>query len=63
MRTDIEQRVRELGVDDAAPEHSFADRAENYYHKRPQLLALLTDLHHRYLCLADRYAQFVLWMY
>ncbi|OEL19877.1 hypothetical protein BAE44_0019106 [Dichanthelium oligosanthes] len=54
---DIEQRVRALAVDDAATDHSFAERAENYYQKRPQLLALLTDLHHRYICLADRYAQ------
>ncbi|XP_062217074.1 kinase-interacting family protein-like [Phragmites australis] len=54
---DIEQRVRALAVDEAATEHSFAERAENYYHRRPQLLALLTDLHHRYLYLADRYSQ------
>ncbi|CAL4920346.1 unnamed protein product [Urochloa decumbens] len=54
---DIEQRVRALAVDDAATEDSFAERAENYYQKRPQLVALLTDLHHRYLCLADRYVQ------
>uniref|UniRef100_A0A0D9VNH7 NAB domain-containing protein n=1 Tax=Leersia perrieri TaxID=77586 RepID=A0A0D9VNH7_9ORYZ len=60
---DIEQRVRSLAVsvpDDAAAtatDHSFAERAENYYHKRPQLLSLLTDLHHRYLYLADRYSQ------
>ncbi|RLN40160.1 hypothetical protein C2845_PM01G01440 [Panicum miliaceum] len=54
---DIEQRVRALAVDEPATDHSFADRAENYYQKRPQLLALLTDLHHRYLSLADRYAQ------
>ncbi|KAL5217957.1 hypothetical protein ABZP36_018641 [Zizania latifolia] len=63
---DIEQRVRSLVVnvpDDAAAtatDHSFAERAENYYHKRPQLLALLTDLHHRYLYLADRYTQTLL---
>ncbi|XP_037437455.1 kinase-interacting family protein-like [Triticum dicoccoides] len=64
---DIEQRVRALaaGVPDddaaaAAADHSFAERAENYYHRRPQLLALLTDLHHRYLYLADRYAQSLL---
>ncbi|CAN6290943.1 unnamed protein product [Urochloa humidicola] len=57
---DMEQRVRAVAVDEAAPEHSFAERAENYYQKRPQLLALLTDLHHRYLCLADRYAQSLL---
>ncbi|KAJ1299162.1 hypothetical protein BS78_01G511000 [Paspalum vaginatum] len=55
---DIEQRVRALAVDEAPPtEHSsFADRAESYYQKRPQLLALLSDLHHRYVCLAQRYA-------
>uniref|UniRef100_A0ACD5WF60 Uncharacterized protein n=1 Tax=Avena sativa TaxID=4498 RepID=A0ACD5WF60_AVESA len=60
---DIEQRVRSLAVnvpDDAAADHSFAERAENYYHRRPQLLALLTDLHHRYLYLADRYSQSLL---
>ncbi|WVZ55123.1 hypothetical protein U9M48_005826 [Paspalum notatum var. saurae] len=54
---DIEQRVRALAVDEAPPtEHSFADRAESYYQQRPQLLALLADLHHRYVCLAQRYA-------
>ncbi|CAN6308328.1 unnamed protein product [Urochloa humidicola] len=59
---DIEQRVRALAVDadDAAAEHSFADRADNYYQKRPQLVALLTDLHHRYLCLANHYAHSLL---
>uniref|UniRef100_A0A0E0K7Q5 NAB domain-containing protein n=1 Tax=Oryza punctata TaxID=4537 RepID=A0A0E0K7Q5_ORYPU len=63
---DIEQRVRALAVsvpEDAAAtatDHSFAERAENYYQKRPQLLALLTDLHHRYLYLADRYSQSLL---
>ncbi|KAL6645310.1 hypothetical protein ACP70R_016918 [Stipagrostis hirtigluma subsp. patula] len=60
---DIEQRVRALAVaspEEAASEHSFAARAENYYQKRPQLLALLTDLHHRYLYLADRYSQSLL---
>jgi sulfite reductase alpha subunit-like flavoprotein len=48
-------RVRALAVDaDAATaDHSFAERAENYYHKRPQLLVL----HHSYLYLAERYAQ------
>jgi hypothetical protein len=57
-RADNEQRVRALSVTDAAAtEHSFAERAENYYQKRPQLLALLTDLHHRYLYLANRYSQ------
>lgn len=36
---------------------SFAERAENYYRKRPQLLILLQDLYNRYLALADRYCQ------
>ncbi|KAM3317020.1 hypothetical protein ACQJBY_034919 [Aegilops geniculata] len=60
---DIEQRVRALAAgvpDDDAADHSFAERAENYYHRRPQLLALLADLHHRYLYLADRYAHSLL---
>ncbi|XP_062209581.1 kinase-interacting family protein-like isoform X2 [Phragmites australis] len=56
----MEQRVRALAVDEAVTEHSFAERAENYYQKRPQLLALLTDLHNRYLYLADRYSQSLL---
>lgn len=36
---------------------SFAERAENYYRKRPQLISLLQDLYNRYLNLADRYCQ------
>ncbi|XP_078448519.1 kinase interacting (KIP1-like) family protein [Wolffia australiana] len=36
---------------------SFAERAENYYRRRPELLALLHDLYHRYISLADRYSQ------
>ncbi|RWV81133.1 hypothetical protein GW17_00057476 [Ensete ventricosum] len=59
---DIEQRVQSLAVnipDNPEPD-SFAERAENYYQKRPQLIALLHDLHHRYLYLADRYSQSLL---
>ncbi|URD94435.1 KIP1-like protein, partial [Musa troglodytarum] len=59
---DIEHRVQALAV--AAPENSeadtFAERAENYYQRRPQLIALLHDLHNRYLYLADRYSQSLL---
>ncbi|CAL9089769.1 unnamed protein product [Musa textilis] len=59
---DIEHRVHALAV--AAPENSeadtFAERAENYYQRRPQLIALLHDLHNRYLYLADRYSQSLL---
>ncbi|XP_073000864.1 kinase-interacting family protein-like [Typha latifolia] len=56
---DIEQRVRTLAVSlpDEEDSDSFAERAENYYQKRPQLISLLIDLHHRYLYLADRYTQ------
>lgn len=36
---------------------SFAERAENYYRKRPQLITLLHDIYNRYLSLADRYTQ------
>ncbi|RRT48639.1 hypothetical protein B296_00052957 [Ensete ventricosum] len=56
---DIEQRVQSLAVNvpHDRESDSFAVRAENYYQKRPQLIALLYDLHHRYLYLADRYSQ------
>ncbi|XP_078161519.1 kinase-interacting family protein-like [Carex rostrata] len=56
---DIEQRIRSLEVSlpDEDETHSFAERAEHYYEKRPQLLSLLHDLHLQYLCLADRYSQ------
>ncbi|XP_057812379.1 kinase-interacting family protein-like [Salvia miltiorrhiza] len=36
---------------------SFSERANSYYHERPQLLALLDDLYNGYLSLADRYCQ------
>ncbi|KAI5662844.1 hypothetical protein M9H77_22167 [Catharanthus roseus] len=36
---------------------SFALRADAYYQKRPQLLALLQDLYNSYVSLADRYCQ------
>ena len=36
---------------------SFAERAESYYLKRPQLLGLLDDLYNGYVSLADRYCQ------
>lgn len=37
--------------------HTFAERAESYYQKRPQLLALLQDLYNGYTALSDRYIQ------
>lgn len=36
---------------------SFAEQAETYYQKRPQLLSLLQDLYNGYLSLADRYCR------
>lgn len=35
---------------------TFAERAESYYRKRPQLLALLQDLYNAYLTLSDKYS-------
>ncbi|THU65664.1 hypothetical protein C4D60_Mb05t06020 [Musa balbisiana] len=56
---DIEQRVQSLAVNvpDDPESDLFAVRAENYYEKQPQLIALLHDLHHRNLYLADRFSQ------
>lgn len=36
---------------------TFAERAESYYQKRPQLLSLLQDLYNGYITLSDRYIQ------
>lgn len=36
---------------------TFAQRAETYYRKRPQLLAFLQDLYRAYISLSDRYVQ------
>lgn len=36
---------------------TFAERAESYYRKQPQLLALLQDLYNAYVSLSDRYTQ------
>ncbi|XP_042380730.1 kinase-interacting family protein-like [Zingiber officinale] len=54
---DVEERVQALAVNvpDDSVSDSFAQRADNYYRKRPQLVALLHDLHNRYLYLANRY--------
>ncbi|KAJ0974338.1 hypothetical protein J5N97_016303 [Dioscorea zingiberensis] len=59
---DIEQRVNEVALTQPGTEESdtFADRAEFYYEKRPKLVSLLHDLHHRYVHLADRYSQSLL---
>uniref|UniRef100_A0A1D1Y2I3 Moesin/ezrin/radixin 1 n=1 Tax=Anthurium amnicola TaxID=1678845 RepID=A0A1D1Y2I3_9ARAE len=60
---ELEEKYQSLVVNNPREEDepvSFADRAENYYRKRPQLLSLLNDLYHRYLSLADRYTQTLL---
>lgn len=56
---DLEERMKMLAanVSEEDTAGSFAKRAEFYYQKRPQLLALLQDLYNNYLCLADRYCQ------
>ncbi|KAG0484207.1 hypothetical protein HPP92_008286 [Vanilla planifolia] len=53
---DFEHRMKSLTSTSSEPD-SFAERAENYYSRRPQLISLLHDLHHRYINLADRYTQ------
>nr|XP_027126165.1 kinase-interacting family protein-like [Coffea arabica] len=56
---DFDERMKMLAVnvseEDSAD--SFAKRAEEYYQKRPQLLALLQELYNGYVALADRYCQ------
>ncbi|XP_043717925.1 kinase-interacting family protein-like [Telopea speciosissima] len=56
---DLEERTKALSLN--LPEdddsHTFAERAENYYQKRPQLLSLVQDLYNGYLSLADRHCQ------
>lgn len=58
---DMDMRMKKLVansvVDDENEGDTFAQRAESYYHKRPQLLALLQDIYNAYLSLVDRYSQ------
>lgn len=57
--TDLDERMKMLTrktFKGKSPD-SFAERANSYYHERPQLLALLDDLYNGYLSLADRYCQ------
>ncbi|XP_028805552.1 kinase-interacting family protein-like isoform X1 [Neltuma alba] len=57
--TDLEERMKvlTLGVEDEEVGDTFAERAESYYQKRPQLLTLLQDLYNGYITLSDRYIQ------
>ncbi|CAA7391123.1 unnamed protein product [Spirodela intermedia] len=56
---ELEEKYQSIavGIQPGDAPDSFAERAENYYRKRPQLLSLLHDLYHRYISLADRYTQ------
>ncbi|XP_062110991.1 kinase-interacting family protein [Humulus lupulus] len=54
--SDLEERMNNLAIN-PKEEDTFAERAESYYRKQPQLLALLQDLYSAYLTLSDRYTQ------
>ena len=61
---ELEERMKMLAMNPNAEDHqqlqenegdTFAERAESYYRKRPQLLTLLQDLYNSYVTLSDRY--------
>lgn len=57
---DLEERMKVLAMgmgEDEDTGDTFAERAESYYQKRPQLLTLLQDLYNGYITLSDRYIQ------
>ncbi|KAL6281779.1 hypothetical protein ACE6H2_018660 [Prunus campanulata] len=60
---DVEEKMKTLGCSRATAQQeigdTFAERAEAYYKRRPQLLSLLRDLYNSYLTLSDRYIQTV----
>ncbi|KAL9432584.1 hypothetical protein AB3S75_027588 [Citrus x aurantiifolia] len=55
---DVEERMKKLVISGSSEEENvgdtFAERAQWYYQKRPQLLALLKDLYNGYITLLDR---------
>ncbi|XP_059643389.1 kinase-interacting family protein [Cornus florida] len=57
--SDLDERMKmvALNVPEKDDNDTFAQRAEAYYEKRPQLVTLLQDLYNAYLSLADRYHQ------
>ncbi|KAL5539761.1 hypothetical protein UlMin_043938 [Ulmus minor] len=58
--SDLEERMKKVAINPTEDENwgdNFAERAESYYRKRPQLLALLEDLYNAYVTLSDRYIQ------
>ncbi|XP_057967021.1 kinase-interacting family protein [Malania oleifera] len=55
---DLEEKMKEVAFTNSEEDENgdtFAQRAESYYHKRPQLLALLHHLYNAHLNLAHRY--------
>ncbi|KAE9588296.1 hypothetical protein Lal_00002892 [Lupinus albus] len=63
-KSDLEERMKVLAMnnnnstmEDEDFGDTFAERAESYYQKRPQLLSLLHDLYNGYITLSDRYIQ------
>ncbi|XP_004515263.1 kinase-interacting family protein isoform X3 [Cicer arietinum] len=59
-KQDMEERMKMLAIstnEDEEEGDTFAERAETYYQKRPQLLSLLHDLYNGYVTLSDRYIQ------
>ncbi|KAL8218452.1 hypothetical protein R6Q57_021825 [Mikania cordata] len=51
----MEDKIQAINGEDKPD--TFGERADFYYQKRPQLLALIQDLYNRYLYLADRYTR------
>lgn len=61
LMAELEERMKVLAngstMEDEEEGDTFAERAETYYQKRPQLLSLLQDLYNGYITLSDRYIQ------
>ncbi|CAN4087864.1 unnamed protein product [Withania somnifera] len=56
---DLDEKMKKvaLKIPEKDSPDSFAERADAYYQKRPQLLAFLQELYNSYVSLADRYCQ------
>ncbi|PHT79829.1 hypothetical protein T459_17881 [Capsicum annuum] len=56
---DLDKKMKKLvlSIPNKGGADSFTERADAYYQKRPQLLALIQELYDNYLSLADRYCQ------
>ncbi|KAF5445253.1 hypothetical protein F2P56_034318 [Juglans regia] len=58
--SDLDARMMTLTMKTLVEDNTgdtFRERAESYYQKRPQLIALLQDLYNGYITLSDRYIQ------